>query len=53
MYWTKMLLEALPDTFALLSVKRSKHSNRAVTINLKTLIEQSESFQVNLIANLK
>jgi len=30
--------EALLEPFIVLSVKRSKHSNRAVTINLNTLI---------------
>jgi len=40
--YTEMLLEALLEPFALLSTKCSKHSNRAFTINLNTLIEQSE-----------
>jgi len=48
-----MLLEALLDPFALLSAKQSKQSNRAVTINLNTLIKQSKSFQVKIDSQLK
>ena len=51
MHYAKMLLEALLDPLALLSVKWSKHSNKAGIINLNTLIEQSESFQVNFFYN--
>ena len=47
-FYTKMLLKALLDTFAVVSVKQLKYFNRAVTINLNTIIEQSESFRSSL-----
>jgi len=42
MYRLFLCQNALKNTFALLSVKRLKHPNNAVTINLNTLIEQSK-----------
>ena len=51
-YRLSLYQNALLDPFALFSLKRLKHSDRAVTINLNTLIEQSKSFRVNLITAL-